>query len=39
MSDNFFKNLCTHFELAQQDLDKVIIDLHLDEIAQTRDIN
>ena len=36
MSDEVINTLCTHFELADQDLDKVISDLHLDEIARTR---
>ena len=39
MSDKILGSLCAHFELADQDLDKEISDLHLDEIARTRDIN
>ena len=38
VSDKIIRSLCVHFELADQDLDKVISDFHLDEIAQTRDI-
>ena len=38
MSDKFIR-LCTRFKLADQDLDKVISNLHFDEISQTRDIN
>ena len=38
MSDEFIK-LRTRFKLADQDLDEVISDLHLDKIAQTKDIN
>ena len=36
MSDEVINTLCAHFELADQDLDKVISDFHLDEIARTR---
>ena len=39
MSDEVINTLCAHFELADQDLDQMISDLHLDEIALTRDIN
>ena len=36
MTDISPNTLCAHFELADQELDKVISDLHLDDIAQTR---
>ena len=37
MSDEL-NRLCTRYKLADQDLDKEISDLHLDEIAQSKDI-
>ena len=36
MSDKVISTLCANFELSCQELDKVISDLHLDKIAQTR---
>ena len=39
MSDKIISSLCVHLELADQDLDKEISDLHLNEIARTRAIN
>ena len=39
VSDKIIRFLCAHFEPADQDLDKVISDLHLQAIAQTSDIN
>ena len=36
MSDEVISTLCTHFELADQELDRVIGDLHLEEIARKR---
>ena len=35
-SGSDINTLCAHFELADQNLDKVISDVHLDKIAQTR---
>lgn len=35
-SDNVLRTLCTRLKLVDHDLDKMISDLHLDEIARTR---